>query len=238
MTVRLASKTAVVTGGSRGIGRAITAALLEAGANVVICGTSQAHLDAARRKLKGEPRLDTVRADVRLRADVDRLIETAVSRFGGLDILVNNAGVGVFSDVADLSDADWQRMLDTNLTGVFYCCTAAIPHLRQRGGGWIINISSLAGKNPFLGGAAYGATKAGLNMFSETLMQEVRHDGIRVCSILPGSVATEFFTPGAQDTNWMLAPEDVAQVVLDLLAHPDRALPSRVELRPSRPPKK
>ena len=234
----LDSKTAVVTGGSRGIGFAITAALLEAGANVVICGTSQSHLDAARRKLKGEQRLETIRADVRVRADVDRLIETAVSRFGGLDILINNAGVGVFGDVADLSDADWQKMLDTNLTGVFYCCSAAIPRLRKRGGGWIINISSLAGKNPFLGGAAYGATKAGLNMFSETLMQEVRHDGIRVCSILPGSVATEFFTPGARDTNWMLTPEDVAQVVMDLLAHADRALPSRVELRPSRPPKK
>lgn len=235
---RLDSKTAVVTGGSRGIGLAITAALLDAGANVVICGTSQSHLDAARRKLKGAQRLEMVRADVRVRADVDRLIETAVSRFGGLDILINNAGVGTFANVADLSDADWQRMIDTNLTGVFYCCSAAIPRLRKRGGGWIINISSLAGKNPFLGGAAYGATKAGLNMFSETLMQEVRHDGIRVCSILPGSVATEFFTPGARDTNWMLAPEDVAQVVMDLLAHADRALPSRVELRPSRPPKK
>ena len=235
---RLESKTAVVTGGSRGIGLGIAAALLEAGANVVICGTSQPHLDAARGKLKTDQRLETVRADVRVRADVDRLIETAVSRFGGLDILINNAGVGIFGDVADLSDADWQRMLDTNLTGVFYCCSAAIPYLRKRGGGWIVNISSLAGKNPFVGGAAYGATKAGLNMFSETLMQEVRHDGIRVCAILPGSVATEFLTPGARDTHWMLTPEDVAQVVMDLLAQPDRALPSRVELRPSRPPKK
>lgn len=129
-------------------------------------------------------------------------------------------------------------MLDTNLTGVFYCCSAAIPELRKRGGGWIVNISSLAGKNPFVGGAAYGASKAGLNMFSETLMQEVRHDGIRVCYVMPGSVATEFRTPGASDTNWMLTPEDVARVVMDLLAHPDRSLPSSVELRPSRPPKK
>lgn len=236
---RLDSKTAVVTGGSRGIGLAITAALLEAGANVVICGTTQAHLDAARRTLRvGESRLETVRADVRERADVDRLIATAASRFGGLDILVNNAGVGTFGAIAELSDSDWQRMLDTNLTGVFYCCSAALPELRKRGGGWIINISSLAGKNAFAGGAAYAASKAGLNMFSETLMQEVRHDGIRVSCVMPGSVATEFFTPGAADTGWMLTPEDVAQVVMDLLAHPDRSLPSRVELRPSRPPKK
>ena len=236
---RLDSKTAVVTGGSRGIGLGIAAALLEAGANVVICGTNQSHLDAARRTLRtGEKRLETVRADVRKRADVDRLIATAVSRFGGLDILINNAGVGTFANVADLSDVDWQRMLDTNPTGVFYCCSAAIPKLRKRGGGWIINISSLAGKNPFVGGAAYGASKAGLNMFSETLMQEVRHDGIRVCYVMPGSVATEFLTPGAGDTNWMLTPEDVARVVMDLLAQPDRSLPSRVELRPSRPPKR
>ncbi|MEX1185894.1 MAG: SDR family oxidoreductase [Gemmatimonadaceae bacterium] len=239
MTLQLDSTTAVVTGGSRGIGLAITAALLNAGANVVICGTNQSRLDAARRTLRtGEKRLETVRADVRKRADVDRLIATAVSRFGGLDILINNAGVGIFANVADTSDADWQRMLDTNLTGVFYCCSAAIPKLRKRGGGWIINISSLAGKNPFVGGAAYGASKAGLNMFSETLMQEVRHDGIRVCCVLPGSVATEFRTPGASDTNWMLTPDDVARVVMDLLAQPDRSLPSRVELRPSRPPKK
>jgi NAD(P)-dependent dehydrogenase (short-subunit alcohol dehydrogenase family) len=235
----LDGKNAVVTGGSRGIGLGITAALLDAGASVVICGASQTHLDSARRELKQHgDRLETVRADVRKRADVDRLIGAAVDRFGGLDILVNNAGVGTFADVADLSDADWERMIDTNLTGVFYCCSAAIPRLRQRGGGWIINISSLAGKNAFVGGAAYCASKAGLNAFSETLMQEVRHDGIRVCYVMPGSVATEFLTPGAGDTNWMLTPEDVARVVLDLLAHPDRSLPSRVELRPSRPPKK
>jgi 3-oxoacyl-[acyl-carrier protein] reductase len=235
----LDARTAVVTGGSRGIGLGITAALLDTGASVVICGTSQAHLDSARRELKhAGDRLEAVRADVRKRADVDRLIGAAVDRFGGLDILVNNAGVGTFADVADLSDADWERMIDTNLTGVFYCCSAAIPELRKHGGGWIINISSLAGKNAFVGGAAYCASKAGLNAFSETLMQEVRHDGIRVCYVMPGSVATEFLTPGASDTNWMLTPDDVARVVLDLLAHPARSLPSRVELRPSRPPKK
>jgi short-subunit dehydrogenase len=121
---------------------------------------------------------------------------------------------------------------------VFYFCRAAIPQLRKRGGGWIINISSLAGKNPFPGGAAYCASKTGLNAFSEALMQEVRYDDIRVSYVMPGSVATEFrggHEPAASD--WKLAPEDVAEVVLDLLAHPARSLPSRVELRPSRPRK-
>ena len=240
MTSHLNSKVAVVTGGSRGIGLAITAALLEEGARVAISGLSQEHLDAAREMLASHAdRLEAVRADVRTRADVDRLIGAAVSRFGGVDILVNNAGIGTFANVDEMSDHDWNRVLETNLTGVFYCCRAAIPRMRTRGGGWIINISSLAGKNAFVGGAAYCASKAGLNAFSEALMQEVRHDRIRVSYVMPGSVATEFSRGGsASGTDWKLASEDVAQVVMDLLAHPDRSLPSRVELRPSMPPKK
>ncbi len=240
MTSRLKSKVAVVTGGSRGIGLAITAALLEDGASVAISGLSQEHLDSARDALASHAdRLEIVRADVRTRADVDRLIGSAVRRFGGVDILVNNAGIGTFANVADMSDDDWNRVLETNLTGVFYCCSAAIPQLRTRGGGWIINISSLAGKNAFTGGAAYCASKAGLNAFSEALMQEVRHDRIRVSYVMPGSVATEFSRGGSgSGTDWKLTSDDVAQVVMDLLAHADRSLPSRVELRPSMPPKK
>jgi 3-oxoacyl-[acyl-carrier protein] reductase len=238
MSSHLASKAAVITGGSRGIGLAIAKALLDDGASVAISGLSTEHLEAARRTLAGAgDRLETVRADVRQRADVDRLIGAAVARFGGVDILVNNAGIGAFASVADMIDSEWSRVLETNLTGVFYCCNAAIPHLRQRGGGWIVNISSLAGKNSFVGGAAYCASKAGLNAFSESLMQEVRHDGIRVSYVMPGSVATEFSPGGSAGAPWKLTAEDVARVVMDLLAHPDRSLPSRVELRPSRPPK-
>jgi NAD(P)-dependent dehydrogenase (short-subunit alcohol dehydrogenase family) len=137
-----------------------------------------------------------------------------------------------------MSIAHWQTVVETNLSGVFYCCHAAIPHLRRRGGGWIINVSSLASKNPFAGGAAYCASKAGLNAFSEALMQEVRYDNIRVTYVLPGSVATEFGGRGpAGQADWKIQPEDVAQVVLDLLLMPERSLPSRVELRPSRPRK-
>jgi 3-oxoacyl-[acyl-carrier protein] reductase len=240
MSSHLDSKVAVVTGGSRGIGLAVTAALLDAGASVAISGLTQEHLDTARQTLASHAdRLEAVRADVRTRADVNRLIGSAVSRFGGVDILVNNAGIGTFANVAEMSDDDWNCVLETNLTGVFFCCSAAIPQMRTRGGGWIINISSLAGKNAFPGGAAYCASKAGLNAFSEALMQEVRHDRIRVSYVMPGSVATEFSRGGsASGKDWKLASEDVAQVVMDLLAHPDRSLPSRVELRPSMPPKK
>jgi NAD(P)-dependent dehydrogenase (short-subunit alcohol dehydrogenase family) len=237
MAAHLKSKTAVVTGGSRGIG--LAAALLDQGANVAISGLNGEHLESARRTLaRHEHRLETVRADVRQRADVDRMIGGVVNRFGGVDILVNNAGIGAFANVADMSDAEWHRVIATNLTGVFYCCHAAIPHMRQRGGNWIINISSLAGKNSFVGGGAYCASKAGLNAFSESLMQEVRHDGIRVSYVMPGSVATEFSRGGSSGADWKLTSADVAQVVMDLLAHPDRSLPSRVELRPSRPPRK
>ena len=132
----------------------------------------------------------------------------------------------------------WRMQLDTNLTGVFHCCRAVLPYLKRRGGGWIVNISSLAGKNPFPDAAAYCASKAGLNAFSESLMQEVRHDGIRVSYVMPGSVATDFTRGGSSGADWKLTSADVAQVVMDLLAHPDRSLPSRVELRPSQPPKK
>jgi 3-oxoacyl-[acyl-carrier protein] reductase len=232
-------KVAVVTGGSRGIGFAIAEALLGAGASVVITGRDQAHLDAARDRLDhaSADRVRTVRADVRSPDEATRAIDDAVRACGGLDVLVNNAGVGLFANVAEMAIDDWQRVIDTNLSGVFYCCHAAIPHLRRRGGGWIVNISSLAGKNAFVGAAAYCASKAGLNAFSEALMQEVRYDNIRVSYIMPGSVATSFGGRGSDKEDWALAADDVAEVVVDLLSHPSRSLPSRVELRPSRPKK-
>src|SRR5207244_7000676 len=174
-------------------------------------------------------------ADVRKYDEVERALNAAAARFGGIDILINNAGVGVFTPVAKMSVEQWHDVIDTNLTGVFYCCRAVLPHLRKRGGGWIINISSLAGKNAFPEAAAYCASKSGLNAFSESLMQEVRHDGIRVAYVMPGSVNTEFSGRTLGDDEWKLAPDDVAQVVADLLGHPARSLPSRVEIRPARP---
>jgi len=153
---------------------------------------------------------------------------------GGLDVLVNNAGVGVFKSTADLSVDDWQKTIETNLSGVFYCCREALRRLKQRGGGYIINISSLAGKNAFAGGAAYNASKFGLNGFSEAMMLDHRYDKVRVSYVMPGSVNTEF-SSGTAQADWKIAPEDIGEIVLMLLRMPERTLVSRVEVRPSRP---
>ncbi len=227
-------RVALVTGGSRGIGLAMARALSASGAAVAITGRDTAALEAAKRELGAQAL--ALRADVQDEREAAKAVDDTVQRFGGLDVLVNNAGVGIFASVADMTPAQWRQVMETNLSGVFYCCHAAIPHLRQRGAGWIVNISSLASKNPFVNGAAYCASKSGLNAFSEALMQEVRHDNIRVSYVLPGSVATGFASRGERGSaDWKLAAEDVAQVVMDLIAHPARSLPSRVELRPSRP---
>ena len=240
-TSHLAGRSAIVTGGSRGIGLATAIALRSAGAGVLICGRSADSLEAAAARIatvtaSAPGRVVTVAADVRDPEQAQGLVESAVKQLGGVDILINNAGVGRFSPLIDLTLEDWQETVDTNLSGVFYCCRAVIPAMRRGGGGWIINISSLAGKYPFAGGAAYCASKAGLNAFTEALMQEVRRDRIRVSCVLPGSVDTEFAgnTP-SEDEVWKLAAADVAQAVVDLLRHPPRSLPSRVELRPSVP---
>jgi NAD(P)-dependent dehydrogenase (short-subunit alcohol dehydrogenase family) len=236
----LDGKVAIVTGGSRGIGFAIAHALLADGAQVAITGRSRSHLSQARTRLDGAGPggLETLEADARDYAAVERAVAATVARFGGLDIVVNNAGVGVFTNVGDMTPQAWSEVLDTNLTGTFYACHAALPHLRRRGGGYIINISSLSGKNPFAGAAAYCASKAGLNAFSEALMQEVRYDDIRVSYVMPGSVATEFSGGDAsKGADWKVSPEEVADVVIGLLHHHPRSMPSRVELRPSKPRK-
>jgi len=222
----------LVTGGSKGIGLAIAKAFLDRGEDVVI--GARAPSTSLR-----SARLHAVQADVRKPEDAQKLVNEAVARFGGLDVLVNNAGIGRFVNVADMTLDDWHAIIETNLNGVFYCTRAAIPAMRRRGGGFIVNISSLAGKNAFPGAAAYCASKAALNQFSEALMQELRYDNIRVSYVMPGSVATEFGgheVTGAE--SWKLTSEDVAKVVLDLVSHDPRSLPSRVELRPSRPPRK
>jgi NAD(P)-dependent dehydrogenase (short-subunit alcohol dehydrogenase family) len=234
-------RVSVITGGTRGIGFAIASALLQQGDAVAVTGSSQTSVDRAAARLGDQhdaSRVFAAACDVGDGAAVERTFSAVADRFGGIDVLVNNAGIGVFRPVGEMSHDEWNRVISTNLSGVFYCSKAILPHLRRRNGGWIISISSLASKNPFVGGAAYSASKAALNAFSEALMQEVRHDNIRVSYVLPGSVATGFSgreaTSGA---DWRLAPEDVAQVVVDLLAHPGRSLPSRVEIRPSRPQK-
>lgn len=228
---------AIVTGGSKGIGLAIARAFLERGMQVTISARSAADLEKAAKVLARADAVHTVASDVRKPADAQRVVDETVRRFGGVDVLVNNAGVGAFARIAEMTPEDWQRILETNLSGVFYCCRAAIPAMKARGAGFIVNISSLAGKNSFVGGGAYCASKAGLNSFSETLMQEVRHDNIRVSYVMPGSVLTGFGDMPPTGEDWKLTPEDVAKVVADLISHDVRSLPSRVELRPSRPAK-
>jgi NAD(P)-dependent dehydrogenase (short-subunit alcohol dehydrogenase family) len=236
----LNGKVALVTGGSRGIGLAIARALVHEGVQVAVTGRSAAHLSAARPAIEaaGPGKVETLQADIRKNEEVTRAIDATAARFGGLDFLINNAGVGIFADVAAMSAEQWSEIIDTNLTGIFYACHAALPHLKKRGGGFIINISSLAGKNPFAQGAAYCASKAGLNAFSEALMQEVRYDNIRVSYVMPGSVATGFTGDEQKGADWKISADEVAEVVLDLLRLDSRSLASRVELRPSKPPRK
>jgi NAD(P)-dependent dehydrogenase (short-subunit alcohol dehydrogenase family) len=231
----LQGKRAVVTGATRGIGRAIAEALIREGAKVAICGRSEAAVGEAVSELGGAPSVFGRALDVRDSAAVTSYFRFTADSLGGLDILVNNAGVGIFAPVADLGIEEWKRIIDTNLTGVFFCCREAIPMLRHSGGGVIVNISSLAGKNPFAGGAAYNASKFGLNGFSEALMLDHRRERIRVCYVMPGSVDTDF-SPRSERASWKIAPEDIADIVLSVLRLPDRTTVSRVEVRPSIPP--
>jgi NAD(P)-dependent dehydrogenase (short-subunit alcohol dehydrogenase family) len=233
-------KTAIVTGGTKGIGRAIAEGLAEAGMNVCIGARSLDEVKQTVRELEGRGVGATGAAcDVRVYEEVEALVAHAVEEFGGVDVLVNNAGVGLFKPVEETSPEEFQTVLETNLFGVFYGCRAVIPEMKKRGGGYIFNISSLAGANPHPRMAAYNASKFALNGFSEALMQEVRHDHIKVSYIMPGSVNTEFGGGTvSEERAWQLQPEDVARVVISLLQHDERSLPSRVELRPSMPPKK
>ncbi|MEX2532125.1 MAG: SDR family oxidoreductase [Gemmatimonadota bacterium] len=234
-------KVVLVTGSTRGIGLAIAAALLEDGAQVMISSRDPTRVERVVQEFSSahEGRVAGVAADVRKPADCEALVEATVDRFEGLDVLVNNAGVGAFATIQEMSPEDWDRQIRTNLDGVFHCSRAAVPHLISRGEGWILNIGSLAGRNTFSGGVAYNASKWGLLGMSEAMMLDLRHEGVRVSCIMPGSVNTHFST-GEPDpaADWKLQSEDVARVVRDLLAFPPRALPSRVELRPSRPPRK
>ncbi len=234
-------KRALVTGGSRGIGRAIAEALLEKGASIYVCGTSDKRVSVAIEQLaKGRNgRVFGSVCNVREYAQVQAMVKDAGKRLGGLDVLVNNAGIGAFHNVEEMHPEVWRALLETNLSGVFYCCREAIPLMKHGGGGYIVNIGSLAGKNAFPKGAGYNATKFGLIGFSEALMQEVRYDHIRVSYVMPGSVNTEFGHPkeDRSASSWMLSPRDVAEAVIHLLEMDPRALASRIELRPSEPKK-
>ena len=234
--LELKGKVCVVTGASRGIGRAIAAAFAAEGCRVAICSRDSTAADKAAKEMDGD--VIATGCDVGRYEDVEALFSFVEERLGGCDILINNAGVGHFASLLDLSIEQWREVIDTNLTGAFYCTKLAAAQMRQRGGGFIVNIGSLAGKNPFAGGAAYNASKFGLNGFSEAVMQDLRHDGIRVTQIMPGSVETDFTAGGSSNASWKLDPEQIAATCVHLVKMPTRNLASRVEMRPSQPPKK
>ena len=242
MTTTLSGKRAVVTGGSRGIGFAIARSLVRAGAGVMICARNQGDIGAAVDSLRdcGPGPVLGQTCDVSDPEQVQHLIRSCVTRLGRIDILVNNAAaVRAFKSVEEMSVEEWRTTIGTNLDGVFYGCHFAVPEMKKTGGGFIINISSLAGKNAFAGGSAYNASKFGLTGLSEALMEEVRHDGIRVAYIMPGSVNTRSRSSGdGSGDSWKMAPEDVAEVVISTLTQHPRCLVSRVEMRPSKPKKK
>jgi NAD(P)-dependent dehydrogenase (short-subunit alcohol dehydrogenase family) len=236
----LSGKLAIVTGGTRGIGRAIVECLLREGAAVAFCGRTRESVERAAGELRGSGKIFGHPADVSSATQVRDFFQAVDGALGGLDILVNNAGLGVFGKVGDMTVEDWHRNIDLNLNGAFYCAHEALARFRSRGGGFIVNISSLAGKNAFSGGAGYNASKFGLNGFSEALMLDHRHDNVRVSTIMPGSVATKFSggpSDRTGDTGWMIAPEDVAEAVALVLRIPARTMISSLEMRPSRPRK-
>ena len=249
MPPALTGKVAVVTGGSRGIGLAISQRLIGEGASVLISGRDAQALAAAGKQLEAAAgsagRVETIACDVRHYAQVEKMMARAAEKFGGqsggkaggIDYLVNNAGIGIFKSVERLTVEDWDAVIQTNLSGVFYCVRAVVPYMRKRGGGYIVNISSLAGINAFAGGAAYNASKFGLNGFSEAMMLDLRYEGIRTTYVMPGSVDTEFAqNPTGQ--SWKIAAEDVAQSVVGLFRSHPRSMFSRIEVRPSQPPRK
>jgi NADP-dependent 3-hydroxy acid dehydrogenase YdfG len=237
MSDSLNNKTAIVTGASRGIGKAIALSLAKAGVKVVLAARQQTDLESAKTEiLKNGGQCIAVQADVAKEADIDHLIEKTTDAFGTVDILVNNAGFGIFSKVADTSVKDFDGMMNVNLRGVFLCCRGVLPTMIRQKGGAIINIASLAGKNSFVGGATYSATKWGLLGFSRSLMLEVRDYNIRVVAICPGSVNTSF-SDHSKDSEKIIQPQDVADTVLFALTMPARSNVSEIDIRPTINPK-
>lgn len=232
---KVQGKVALVTGGNRGIGRGIADALAGAGYTVAITARDAKVATAAAQQIGSGAR--GYACDVRKPEQVAAVFQAVESELGGPDVLVNNAGVGLFAPIASMSLEDWHTVIDTNVNGLFYCTREAIPRMQKRGGGYIFNVSSLAGKNAFPSAGAYCASKHAVNGLSEVLFQEVRDLGIRVTYLMPGSVATEFGRGTAAKQDWALQAEDVGEMVVDLLNTNPRAMHSRVEMRPARPQK-
>lgn len=235
----LENKVALITGGSKGIGYGIAEAMLQENMRVAITSRSAEAAESAATKLReiGKGEVVGLVADVRDLKSQQKAVDAVVQKWGALDVLVANAGVGYFGSIEKLTAEEWQETIDTNLTGVFYSVKSGLDALKASRG-YIITIASLAGTNFFEGGSAYNASKFGLVGFTQAMMLDVRQMGIKVTTIMPGSVATGFnnHQPSPQDA-WKIQPEDIGQIVIDLLHLPARTLPSKIEVRPSMPKK-
>ena len=234
----LTNKTALITGGSKGIGYGIAAALMAKGMRVAITSRSQAAADKAVEELNklGSGEALALEADVRNFDSQQQAVDKVIEKWGQLDLLVANAGIGHFASIEDISLEQWHETIDTNLTGVFYSIKAGLEGLKKSKG-YFISISSLAGTNFFANGSAYNASKFGVTGFTQAAMLDVRKHGIRVTTIMPGSVATYFndHQPSEKDA-WKIQIEDLGQMVADLMAMNSRTLPSKIEVRPTMPP--
>ena len=233
----LAGKVALVTGGSRGVGRAIAIKLATFGSAVAICGRNEAKLALTEREILAlGVRTIALRADVTKLNDVTKLVEKVASTLGPISILVNNAGMGSFGPVHEKTEAEWDELMNTNVKSLFLVSRAVIPGMIERGGGDIINISSLAGKSVFAGGGIYCASKWAVQGLSGCMAEELREHGIRVSTVCPGSVATEFAGRGPKDATKVLRPEDVAHAVVMIATQGPQSFVSEVHVRPSRRP--
>lgn len=231
----LSNKVAYITGGSKGIGFGTAKVLLELGMRVAISSRSLVSAQKAAEQLSADStRILAIQSDVVNETDEFAAVESVVSKFGQLDVLVANAGLGHFAAIDELSSAQWKETIDTNLTGVFNSVKASIDALKKSEG-YIITIASLAGTNFFETASAYNASKFGLVGFTQAIMLDLRKYGIKVSTIMPGSVSTHFnnHIPNEADA-WKIQPEDIGELVADLLRMNPRTLPSKIEVRPAR----
>lgn len=235
----LNNKVAIITGGSKGIGYSVAAAFLEQGMRVAITSRSQQSADKAVQSLGADSeKLLGIQSDVRNFKDEQTVVAKVIEKWGQVDVMIANAGVGHFAPIQEMSHQQWNDVIDINLTGVFNSTKASLDALIQSKG-YLITIASLAGTNFFARGAAYNASKFGLVGFTQAVMLDVRQEGVKVTTIMPGSVATEFNNRQPSDADaWKIQPEDIGKLCVDLLTMPARSLPSKIEIRPTMPPKK
>jgi len=236
--MNLGGKTALITGGGRGIGRAVALAFAREGASVALCARSENEISEVAAGINGSGgRAVPLRADLRREDDIRSLVASTVKEFGGIDILVNNAGLGHFSKAAEMETSHFDEMWQVNLRAVFLLTREVLPHMAGSGGGDIVNISSLAGRNAFVGGTGYAATKWGLIGFSRSLMLEVREQNIRVITLCPGSVDTDFAGPSGRKHRPGVIPSagEIATVALDAVRMPRHVMVSEIDIRPTNP---